>query len=240
MNKNNLDIKMFADGANIDQIRKLNNLDYISGFTTNPTLIRQAGIDDYEKFALSVLEIVKDKSVSFEVFADDLDTMRKQALKIASWGKNIAVKIPITNTKGDSTVDLIAELSNKNIMCNVTAIFKTDQIKPILKKINKDTPIIYSIFAGRIADSGLDPEITIKESVSITHDFKKAEILWASSRELFNIIQAINCKCHIITVGHDLLDKIDLFGKNLDLFSLETVKMFYNDASSANFKINTD
>ena len=238
--KNNLNIKIFADGASLEQVTKLNELDYISGFTTNPSLIRQAGINDYEEFALSLLSIVKDKSVSFEVFADDIVSMKKQALKIASWGKNVAVKIPITNTQQESTADLIVELANNNIMCNVTAIFTTEQIEPILKKINVNSPIIYSIFAGRIADTGLDPEITIKNAVTMIDNFKKAEILWASSRELYNIIQAINCNCQIITVGHDLLNKIDLFGKDLDIFSLETVKMFYSDATAANFNINTE
>ena len=240
INKNDLNIKIFADGASLDQIKLLNELDYISGFTTNPSLIRQAGIDDYEEFALSLLSIVKDKSVSFEVFADDIDNMRKQALKIASWGKNVAVKIPITNTQQETTTDLIVELANNNVMCNVTAIFKTEQIETILEKINIDAPIIYSIFAGRIADTGLNPEIIIKNAVSMIDSFKKAEILGASSRELYNIVQAINCNCQIITVGHDLLNKIDLFGKDLDIFSLETVKMFYSDAASSNFKINTE
>tara|TARA_B100000965_G_scaffold405897_1_gene441777 strand:- start:3817 stop:4545 length:729 start_codon:yes stop_codon:yes gene_type:complete len=239
INKDNLKIKLFADGAGLDQIKLMNELDYISGFTTNPSLIRQAGIEDYESFAKTLLSYVDKKSVSFEVFADEIEIMKKQALKIASWGNNVAVKIPITNTKGESTNELIGELTKEGISCNVTAIFTINQMIPVLEKIDNQASIIFSIFAGRIADAGNDPEEPIKEAISLVREIPKAEILWASSRELYNIIQAMNCGCHIITVGHDLLNKIDTFGKNLDQYSLETVKMFYQDALKSKYKINT-
>ncbi len=240
INKNNLNIKLFADGAGLDQIKLLNELDYISGFTTNPSLIRQAGIEDYESFAKTLLSYVPEKSVSFEVFADEIGTMKKQAFKIASWGENVAVKIPITNTKGEKTNELIGELTKEGITCNITAIFTIDQMNPVLEKIDKEASIIFSIFAGRIADAGNDPEAPIREAISLVKEIPKAEVLWASSRELYNILQAINCGCHIITVGHDLLKKIDTFGKDLDQYSLETVKMFYQDALKSNYKINTE
>ena len=183
---------------------------------------------------------VPEKSVSFEVFADEIEIMKKQAFKIASWGKNVAVKIPITNTKGEKTNELIGELTKEGITCNVTAIFTIDQMNPVLEKIDKEASIIFSIFAGRIADAGNDPERPIREAIGLVKEIPKAEVLWASSRELYNILQAINCGCHIITVGHDLLKKIDTFGKDLDQYSLETVKMFYQDALKSNYKINTE
>lgn len=235
--KDNLKIKLFADGAGLDQIKILNQQSHISGFTTNPSLIRQAGIEDYESFAKSLLSFVTEKSVSFEVFADDIDVMKKQALQIASWGRNVAVKIPVTNTKGESTAELIGELTKEGISCNVTAIFTINQMLQLLEVIDTNAKIIFSIFAGRIADAGNDPEKTIKEAVKLVTELPLAEILWASSRELYNIIQAQNCGCHIITVGHDLLNKINTFGKNLDQYSLETVKTFYEDALKSKYHI---
>lgn len=239
-NKDDLKIKLYADGAGLDQIKILNQQSHISGFTTNPSLIRQAGIEDYESFAKSLLGFVTEKSVSFEVFADDIDMMKKQALQIASWGRNVAVKIPVTNTKGDSTAELIGELTKEGISCNVTAIFTINQMLQLLKVIDANASVIFSIFAGRIADAGNDPEKTIKKAVELVKELPSAEILWASSRELYNIIQAQNCGCHIITVGHDLLNKINTFGKNLDQYSLETVKTFYEDALKSEYKIEID
>ena len=176
-NKDDLKIKLYADGAGLDQIKILNQQSHISGFTTNPSLIRQAGIEDYESFAKSLLGFVTEKSVSFEVFADDIDMMKKQALQIASWGRNVAVKIPVTNTKGDSTAELIGELTKEGISCNVTAIFTINQMLQLLKVIDANASVIFSIFAGRIADAGNDPEKTIKKAVELVKELPSAEIL---------------------------------------------------------------
>lgn len=233
----NKNIKIFADGANLKDIIELNKLPYVKGFTTNPSLMKKAGVSDYKDFALEVLKYVKDKPVSFEVFADEINEMEEQAKIISSWGKNINIKIPITNTKGFSTADLISKLANGGIMCNVTAIFNINQIKKILEKLNKDKSIILSVFAGRIADTGIDPVPVMEEIVNYSKSHYKAEILWASPRELINIYQADEVGCHIITVQKDILNKIKLIGKNLDEYSLETVKVFYKDANDAAFII---
>ena len=232
-----LKIKIFADGADLESIKELCKNSTIKGFTTNPSLMKKKGITDYKKFALEVLKVTEPKPVSFEVFADDFESMEKQALEISTWGKNVNVKIPITNTKGESTCDLIRKLSNKKIVCNVTAILTLDQLKNVVNVLNHDTPAILSIFAGRIADTGIDPFEIMKESVNIAKSKQLASILWASTREVLNIFQAENAGCHIITVPHDILKKIGGINKNLDQLSLETVKTFYKDAQEAGYKI---
>lgn len=236
---NDLKIKIFADGADIESIRKLYTQPNIQGFTTNPTLMRQAGIQDYKAFALELLKIVTDRPVSFEVFADDIAGMEVQAMEIASWGKNVNVKIPITNTKGESTNELVRRLSAKGIICNITAIFTLEQLKETVDVLDANTPAILSIFAGRIADTGFDPVPLMKEAVEIAKSKPKSEVLWASPRELLNIFQADETGCHIITVTPDLLKKLSGVGKDLTQFSLETVEMFYRDAQAAGYNIET-
>ena len=234
-----LKIKIFADGADFESINKLNTKNYIKGFTTNPSLMKKAGIKDYKEFALKILSKIKDKPISFEVFSDDLIEMEKQAIEIASWGKNINVKIPITNTKKESTTGIIERLSNQGIECNITAIFTVNQLKNVVQVLNKNTPAILSVFAGRIADTGIDPKNIMAECVQASKLKPKSEILWASTRELVNIFQADKIGCQIITVPHEILSKIDSIGKNLEDYSLDTVKSFYKDAVAAGFKINT-
>ena len=236
----NLKIKIFADGADPKQIYELDKKDYIKGFTTNPTLMRKSGITDYKKFALEILSHIRQKPISFEVFSNEIDAMEEQAVEISSWGKNVNVKIPITNTKGKSTVDLVGRLSKRGIICNITAIFTIQQLKGILNVLDPNTPAILSVFAGRIADSGIDPIPLMKESVLISKMKPKASILWASTREIINIFQAENIGCHIITVPHELLNKFSGIGKSLESFSLETVSKFYNDAKSAGYTIKSN
>ena len=234
---NNLNIKIFADGADLESIYNLNSVNYIKGFTTNPSLMKKAGIKDYKDFALSLLSKIKDKPISFEVFSDDISEMEKQAEEIASWGKNVNVKIPITNTKKESTTELIGKLSSKGIECNVTAIFSIKQVKEVLNVLDKSTPAILSIFAGRIADTGIDPLKIIEEAIELSKVKPKSEILWASTREMLNIFQANKADCHIITVPHEILKKLSYLNKDLEEFSLETVESFYKDALAAGFKI---
>ena len=234
-----LKIKIFADGADFESINKLNTKNYIRGFTTNPSLMKKAGIKNYKEFALKILSKIKDKPISFEVFSDDLIEMEKQAMEIATWGKNINVKIPITNTKKESTNEIIERLSNQGIECNITAIFTVNQLKNIVQVLNKNTPAILSVFAGRIADTGIDPENIMAECVQASKSKPKSEILWASTRELVNIFQADKIGCQIITVPHEILSKIDSIGKNLEDYSLDTVKSFYKDAIAAGFNIDT-
>jgi transaldolase len=230
-------ISIFADGADLKQILKLNKLNYIEGFTTNPTLMRASGIKDYKKFAIQLLSKIKNKPISFEVFADELPEMERQAYEISKWGKNLNIKIPITNSKGVSTKKLISKLSNDGIICNVTAIFTFNQLNELMKEINKESDIILSVFAGRIADSGVDPEIILKKCSKILKKFPNAKLLWASTREIFNIFQAKRSGCQIITVPHSILSKLNSVNKNLNVFSIETVKMFYADAKKAGYKI---
>jgi|TARA_B110000196_G_C21108492_1_gene646486 transaldolase len=238
MNKiKDLNIKIFADGADLTSIENLNLNKDVSGFTTNPSLMKKAGVTDYKKFCQDVLKITKEKPVSFEIFSDDLDEMYDQANEIASWGKSIFVKIPITNSKGEKTSGLIKKLLENNIKCNVTAILTIQQVKEIYEISNSETSVIISIFAGRIADTGIDPIPMMSEAINICKNKKNIEILWASTRELINIFQANQINCQIITVPHDILKKISLIGKNLDDLSLETVQMFLNDATKAGFKI---
>ena len=237
VNMNDLKIEVFADGADLASMLELNDNVNIRGFTTNPSLMKKAGVKDYKNFAIELSQKIQDKPLSFEVFADDINQMEDQAHEINSWGKNINVKIPITNTKGVSTNDLIWKLTSQNIKCNVTAIFTIEQVKNLLGFINKDTYTIISIFAGRIADTGIDPIPLMQEAVDLTKLKANIKILWASPRELLNIFHADDSGCHIITVPSDILKKMNLINKNLDEFSLETVKMFYDDARNVGYKI---
>lgn len=237
MNNSEFKIKIFADGANLDDIERLNSFSFVKGFTTNPSLMRAAGVIDYTAFAQEALNIVPDKPFSFEVFADDFFEMEDQAREIASWGTNVYVKIPIMNTKGESACEVIRSLSESGIPLNITALFTLDQIKELLQHLHPSSQSIISIFAGRIADTGRDPIPTIQQGLELLHDHPNSELLWASPRELLNIVQAEQIGCHIITLPSSLLDKISLFGKDLTLFSQETVQMFYRDACDSNFSI---
>ena len=236
---NDLKIKIFADGADLDSIKKLNEKNYIKGFTTNPSLMKKAGIKDYKNFALKILKNIQKKPISFEVFSDDINEMYQQAEEISKWGKNVNVKIPITNTKKQSTLGIIEKLSSKGIICNITAIFTLNQIREVVKILHKSTPAILSVFAGRIADTGIDPSEIMKESLKISSEKPMSEVLWASTRETLNIFQAEKIGCQIITVPHNILDKLDYLKKNLEDFSLDTVKGFYKDALAAGYKIDT-
>jgi transaldolase len=209
----------------------------IKGFTTNPTLMRKAGISDYKEFALQVLAVVPDRPVSFEVFADDFPTMEKQAIEIASWGRNVNVKIPVTNTKGEFCGQLVKLLSEAGVQLNVTAVMTNKQVREIVDLLAPQTPAIVSVFAGRIADTGRDPVPLMAQAVDILKAKPKAELIWASPRELLNIFQADAVGCHIITATNDILKKLSLVEKNLDEYSLETVQMFYKDAQAAGYKI---
>lgn len=235
---NNLNVKIFADGANLEDIKKIKQNPLVKGFTTNPTLMRQAGVECYETFAKQALEVVDGMPISFEVFSDDLDEMRSQAKQIASWGSNVNVKIPVVNTRGESTASLVKELSDEGIVLNITAIFTPQQIKDVVDAINPDCGAIISVFAGRIADTGIDPVPAMRDAVNVAKAKPKAELLWASPREPLNIVQADETGCHIITVTPAMLGKaVGSFNKDLGQFSLETVKMFYDDASASGFSL---
>lgn len=232
-----LNIKIFADGADADSMVNEHKKGYVSGFTTNPTLMKKDGVEDYERFAKNVLSKITDLPVSFEVFSDDFDSMEKEAMLISSWGKNVYVKIPITNTKGESSLNLIKKLSAGKLNLNITAILTVEQVKGVSENICDEAHTIVSVFAGRIADTGRDPVPVMKESKEILKKNKNAHLLWASSRELLNIFQAEACGCDIITVTNDIIKKFPMVGKDLTELSLDTVKMFYNDASSAGYKL---
>jgi transaldolase len=233
-----LPIKIFADGADLKGIVNLYQQPYIDGLTTNPTLMRKAGLTDYESFAQDVLKEVKSKPISFEVFSDDFPEMRRQALKMHEWQENVYVKIPVTNTSGESSVPLIEQLASEGVKVNVTALLTPRQVKAVTAALNPDVPAVISVFAGRIADTGVDPLPIMKESLEIVSELPKAELLWASVREVLNVVQAATCCCHIVTVPHDILKKlVTLAGKDLDKLSLETVRMFHQDAVAAGFKL---
>jgi transaldolase len=232
-----LKIKIFADGADLKEMKKAHLQWPVKGFTTNPTLLKKAGVTNYEAFAKTVLNEITDLPISFEVFSDDFSEMEKEARKIAAWGKNIHVKIPITNTKKQSSISLIEKLSADGIPLNVTAMTTLDQVRVVFEALNPEVSNIVSVFAGRIADTGRDPCTLMSEAVDILKSKPNLELLWASPREVLNLIQADQCGCHIITMTTDLLKKIHLIGKDLEEFSLETVKMFYNDAQSSGLKI---
>ena len=231
-----LKIKLFADGADIKNIIKMNAEQYIKGLTTNPTLMRKAGITNYKAFALEVLSEVTEKPISFEVFSDDLNQMKLQGAEIGSWGENVYVKIPITTTSGKSTAPVIEYLTSRDIKVNITALMSVQQISNIIEAINPDLPTYVSVFAGRIADTGIDPAPVISESLKILKTYSKnCELIWASPRELLNIFQAEAVGCDIITATHDILNKLNLVGYNLNDYSLDTVKMFYKDAQDADY-----
>jgi len=232
-----LKIKIFADGANKEDMLSLHKNDQIQGFTTNPTLMKQAGITDYEDFAKDILTYIKDRPISFEVFADDFDEMKKQAGVINSWAENVYVKIPVTNTKSESSCPLIKELSSQGIKLNVTAIMTEDQVSAVSDALDVATPAVVSVFAGRIADTGVDPIPVMSSCLEILQERPKAELLWASPRELLNVFQADQVGCHIITATPDVLKKLKLVSKDLTEYSLETVKMFFDDASAAGYSI---
>jgi transaldolase len=233
----NLKVKLYADGAELETIEKMAKLDWVAGFTTNPTLMRKSGATDYKDFAISCLNLVGDKPISFEVFADDEAGMIAQALVINSWGGNVYVKIPVMNTKGESTSKVIKNLADQGVKLNVTAVFTLDQVKEIISNLKTEVPAIISIFAGRIADTGGDPMPIMREAKAMMRDYSNYELLWASPREVLNVMQAEEVCCDIITATSDILSKLKLFGKDLHEYSLETVQMFYNDAKNAGFEI---
>jgi transaldolase len=229
--------KIFADGADLDGILRLAEDPMISGFTTNPTLMWKAGLSDYADFAQRLLEQIRDKPISFEVFADDDAEMRRQARKLAAWGPNVYVKIPVTTTGGTSTATLVRELSEDGVQVNVTALFTTAQVELITAAVADGAPSCISVFAGRIADAGIDPLPIMSRAVAIMADAPRAQLIWASPREVLNLVQADSIGCHIITMTHELLPKVKSLGKDLDLFSLETVQMFHRDAAAAGFTL---
>jgi transaldolase len=233
-----LPVKIFADGADLQGIAELSRQPYIDGLTTNPTLMRKVGLTDYEIFARAVLKEVKSKPISFEVFSDDFSEMRRQALKIHAWQENVYVKIPITNTTGESSIPLIEQLAGEAVKVNITAVLTPRQVKAVAAVLDPSVPAIVSVFAGRIADTGVDPMPIMKESIEILSDLPKAELLWASVREVLNVFQAAACRCHIVTVPHDILKKfVELAGKDLEELSLDTVRMFHRDAAAAGFEL---
>lgn len=232
-------IRIFLDSASVEEIDHYykNYRENIFGFTTNPTLMKNAGVIDYLEFVKATTNKINDLPISFEVFADDIDEMKRQAMELAEISSNVCVKIPITNTRGVSTHGLVSELNNQGVFCNVTAIMTIEQIKIIQDSLTSKNPIILSVFAGRIADTGRDPMPMLKEICDSVNSFEQISILWASTRELYNIFQAEQAGCQIITVTAPLLKKLDGIGKNLDILSLETVEMFYKDAKSAGYTI---
>ena len=236
---NALKVKLFADGADLAGIREMVANPIIKGFTTNPTLMRKAGVADYKSFALQVLGLVKDLPISFEVFDDDFAEMEKQAHEIASWGKNVNVKIPVTNTRGEFCGPLVERLSRGGVQLNVTAVMTVEQVRRVADRLAPDIPAIVSVFAGRIADTGRDPVPIMAEAVNVLKSRPRAELIWASPRELLNIFQADAIGCHIITATNDILKKLSLVGKDLDRYSLETVEMFHKDAKAAGYRIAT-
>ncbi len=229
--------KIYCDIAELELIKKFNKKNIVKGFTTNPSLMRKAGAKDYKKYSKRILKICKKKPVSLEVFGDDYKSMKIQALKINEWGKNIYVKIPITNSKSQFMGKLIKELNKKNIMINITAVYSSSQVNKILKLINNKTNVIISIFAGRAGDVGKDPIPEFKKSIRLAKKFKNVKILWASVREPYNYIQAQQLGCHLITVPPAIIEKIEKFGKSFSMLTNETVKGFLKDSKKSNFKI---
>ena len=230
-------IKIFCDSADFRTIKKINTNSLVSGFTTNPSLMRLSGAKNYKNYSLKLLKVCKKKPISFEVFGDTFDQMLKQALIINTWGKNVYVKIPVVNSHGIYTGKVINLLSHKGIKLNITAVYTVNQVKKILKSINKNSKTIISIFAGRMSDVGKDPIPIIKKSVSLTKKMKKVEILWASTREALNYLQAKNCGCSIITMPPAIIEKISKFGKTYEELTLDTVRKFLKDSKDSNFKI---
>jgi transaldolase len=233
-----LKVKIFADGADLEGMFSLYRNPLIKGLTTNPTLMRKAGIQDYESFAKDALAFIKDKPISFEVFSDEFLEMKRQALKIRDWQQNVYVKIPITNSRGETSIPLIRKLAQARVQLNVTAILTLKQVREVGAALHPDVPAVVSVFAGRIADTGRDPVPLMSASKILLEELPKAELLWASVREVLNLIQADDCGCHIVTVPHDILNKaLKLVGTDLELLSLDTVKMFAQDAEKAGFQL---
>ena len=232
-----LKIKIFADGANIDSMIEMAAKEFISGLTTNPTLMKKSGVKDFRKFAKDVLAKIQNKPISFEVFSDDLSEMKNQALEISSWAENVYVKIPITNSEGISTAEVISFLSERQVKINVTAVLTVKQVAEIFSCLKQDVPSYISVFAGRIADTGVDPIPLMKEVLGIIQSNLNCELIWASPRELLNLFQANEIGCHAITMTSDLLGKLNLIGKDLNNYSLETVQMFKNDALASNYSL---
>lgn len=232
-----LNVKVFADGADLDAILALAADRRISGFTTNPTLMWKAGLTDYSEFAQRLLEQITHHPISFEVFADDFAEMRRQALLISRWGENVYVKIPVSTTAGESMAPLVRELSGSGVKVNVTALFTTAQVELITEAVKDGAPSFISVFAGRVADAGVDPVPIMARAVDIMVAAPRSELIWASPREILNVVQADQVGCHIITMTRDLLAKLDLLGKDLRQYSLETVQMFHRDAATAGFML---
>ena len=237
MQLGDLKVKLFADGADRAGILRMYANPLIRGFTTNPTLMRQAGVTDYEAFAKDIVSAVPDRPISLEVFADEFGEMERQALKISGWGENIYTKIPVTNTRGESSLDLVCRLARRGAKLNVTALMTLRQVKDVAAALAGGPPAYVSVFAGRIADTGRDPVPIMAEAVDILRPYANIELIWASPRELLNIFQADSVGCHIITATHDLLHKLALVGKDLDDYSLDTVKMFHRDAAQAGYEL---
>lgn len=231
------EVKLFQDGADLEAMVSAKRRNLVAGFTTNPTLMRKAGITDYKAFALKVIAAIPDLPISFEVFSDDFETMEREAREIASWGGDTYIKLPITNTKSESAGPLIRKLSKEGFSLNVTAILTLDQVKIVADAADPKARTIVSVFAGRIADTGVDPVPLMTQAAKMLKSLPKAELLWASPREVLNVVQAAECGCHIITATLDIIAKTPLFGKDLQQYSLETVKMFHDDARAAGFKI---
>lgn len=234
---NDLRIKVFADGADRQGIVELCRNPLIRGLTTNPTLMRAAGVTDYEAFARSILEVVPDRPISFEVLCDDFEEMDRQAHQIATWGENVFVKIPVTNTRGETSFDLIHRLSNEGLHLNVTALMTLKQVELVSAAMAEGVSGYISVFAGRIADTGRDPVPIMLDAVEALSPYRHLELIWASPREVLNLFQADAVGCHVITMTHDLLRKLGAVGKDLDVYSLETVRMFYNDAEAAGYTL---
>ena len=232
-----MNTKIFCDIADISSIKKFNNKSIVKGFTTNPSLMRKAGAKDYESYSKQILKVCRNKPISFEVFADDQDSMIEQGRKINSWGKNVYVKVPVVNSKNKFSGNVIKELNSKNIKLNITAVYTAKQTKKILKLINKKTKVIISIFAGRAGDTGKDPIPEFTKSIKLAKKFKNVEILWASVREPYNYLQAKKLGCHIITIPPAVIEKIEKFGKSFNQLTIETVKAFLVDSKKSNFKI---
>ena len=232
-----MNTKIFCDIADISLIKKFNNKSIVKGFTTNPSLMRKAGAKDYKSYCKQILKVCRNKPISFEVFADDQDSMIDQGIKINSWGKNVYVKVPVVNSKNKFSGNVIKELNSKNIKLNITAVYTAKQTEKILKLINKKTKVIISIFAGRAGDTGKDPIPEFTKSIKLAKKFKNVEILWASVREPYNYLQAKQLGCHIITIPPAVIEKIEKFGKSFNRLTIETVNAFLVDSKKANFKI---
>ena len=233
----NLKVKLYADGADRDGMLEMYQEPYIQGFTTNPTLMKKAGISDYEAFAHDILQAIPDRPISFEVFADEFDEMERQALKIRTWGENVYVKIPVSNTRQEMSYALVRRLSDAGVRLNITAILTLSQVQAVADAVKDGPESIVSVFAGRIADTGLDPVPLMSEALEILQAAPKAELLWASPREVLNIYQANSIGCHIITATNDIIRKLSLASKDLAQYSLETVQMFYDDATRAGYHL---